>query len=407
VVADSAFDVLVVGGGPVGWACALAAKHTLKQNGKTAPRIAVLDPNPSPSLQKFSGSENAAMLPRVYTVTRDNLVWLAGYGIEPDPLRSADVHNIVVHGQTGNLAFNISDRDARVDRLAAVLEHDWLAAQLASTALAQGVQAVTAHVENSDVLDGMRWVELDDKKMLSASLVVIAQGAASALIEQIGVKVVRRDYSRYGVIANFQTPTPHLGAARQWFLPDQSVLALLPLPQDNGHHALSMVWSVDASRRDTLCAMNQEALCEAVTQASGVPLQAVISAAKSFPLQLARAADPVALRALAVGDSAHAIHPLAGQGVNLGLADAQALGRALAYSGKVGGDAGHALLLSRYRRERYADTLALQATTDILARIYNQESNVFPATFVNLADTGMRVLGRVPAFRRILSSAAN
>ncbi len=407
MVDADAFDVLVVGGGPVGWACALAAKRALTQNGKKATRIAVLDPNPPPALQNFSGDENAAMHARVYTVTHDNLTWLTAHGIAPDPLRSADVHNIVVHDQTGRLAFNISDRDARVDRLAVVLEHDWLAAQLARAAIAHDVQHIPSRVIGSDLLDGTRWVELDDKKMLSASLVVVAQGAASALTEQIGINVVRRDYSRHGVIANFQTSMPHLGAARQWFLPDQSVLALLPLPQHKGQHAVSMVWSVDESRRETLCAMSPEALCEAVTQASGVALQTVISAAKSFPLHLTRAADPVAVRALAVGDSAHAIHPLAGQGVNLGLADAQALGRALTQVSKVGGDAGHALLLSRYRRERYGETLALQATTDTLARIYNQQSSVFPATFANLADTGMRVLGRAPAFRRILSSAAN
>jgi 2-polyprenylphenol 6-hydroxylase len=407
VVAANVFDVLVVGGGPVGWACALAAKHALKQSGNAVQRIAVIDPNAAPATTSFSAQAHAAILPRVYTVTHENLSWLAAQGIKPDPLRSADVHNIVVHEQTGNLAIDISDRDAHVDRLAAVVEHDWLAAQLARAALAQGVQAITARVVSSDVLDGTRWVELDDKKMLTASLIVIAQGAASALIEQIGIKVVRRDYSRFGVIANFQARTPHLGAARQWFLPDQSVLALLPLPQDNGRNALSMVWSVDKARSDALCALDAEALCAAVSQASGVQVQAVLSPAMSFPLKLARAADPVAVRALAVGDSAHAIHPLAGQGVNLGFADAQALGRVLAHAGKVGGDAGHALLLSRYRRERYRDTLALQATTDTLARIYNQESSIFPATFANLADAGMRVLGRVPAFRRILSSAAN
>jgi 2-polyprenylphenol 6-hydroxylase len=411
VVAANAFDVLVVGGGPVGWACALAAKKALTHNGKPAARIAVIDSSATSSatlpLHSVAHSKNTAMHARMYTVAHDNLTWLAALGIAPDPARAADVRNIIVHDQNGTLALNISARDARVDRLAVVLEHDWLAAQLARVATAQSVQTMIARAVSSDLVEGTRFVELDNGQMLPASLVVIAQGAASALTEHIGIKVLRHEYSRFGIIANFQTTVAHLGAARQWFLPDQSVLALLPLPQHDGHHALSMVWSVDASRRDVLCAMDAATLCKTVSAASGVPLPAVISPAQSFSLQLARAPDPVAIRALAVGDSAHAIHPLAGQGVNLGLADAQALGRALAQVGKVGGDAGHPLLLSRYRRERYGATLALQTTTDALARIYNQEPSAFPALFVNLADTGMRVLGRVPAFRRMLSSAAN
>jgi 2-polyprenylphenol 6-hydroxylase len=417
VVALSRFDVLVVGGGPVGWACALAAKTALSKGGHRSPsppRVGVIDTKAALAISEASTSKSSPMGARVYTVTHENLSWLSAHGIALDRERSADVTNIVVHTQDGAQALDISARDARVDRVAAVVEHDWLAVELARAAMKHGVQAINARVASSDLFDGTRFIELEDRSVLSASLVIISQGAGSALADQIGIKTLSRDYARFGVIANFTTTDAHRGAARQWFLPDQSVLALLPLPRHtqqhsphDGQHAVSMVWSVDAARCEALRAMTEAELCAAVSAASGMTLSAVSSSAQSFPLRLSRTANPVAERALVVGDSAHAIHPLAGQGVNLGLADAQALEQVLAKASSVGGDAGHALLLSRYRRLRYAPTLVMQATTDGLARIYNQESRVAPGILANLADGGMRILGRVPTFRRMLSSAAH
>ena len=399
MVTSDAFDVLIVGGGPVGWACALAVQHALVRGA----RVGVIDPNSLAPENPSNRDNDAPISARVYTVTEDNLSWLATHNIAPIAARSANVHNIIVHTQDGAVGLNISDRDARAERLACVVEHDWIAEALRHAALSRGVHAVTARAVTSDVLDGTRYVELDDQSMRSAALVVIAQGGASGLTAQVGIDTLHRDYERFGVIANFACDAPHLGAAKQWFLRDQSVLALLPLPDHLAQHAVSMVWSVDESRRDTLCTMSADELCAEVASASGVTIKGLTSPAQAFPLSLARTADPVGPRALVVGDSAHAIHPLAGQGVNLGLADAQALGNALAQAEVVGNDAGHPLLLARYRRERYGATLAMQATTDLLARIYNQDS---PALSHTISDLGMRVLGRVPAFRRIVSSVA-
>ena len=167
-----------------------------------------------------------------------------------------------------------------------------------------------------------------------------------------------------------------------------------------------MVWSCPPTQAQALCAMSDAALVAAVRAASAdaLSLCAVVGGARSFPLQLLRLPDPVGARVLAVGDAAHAMHPLAGQGVNVGLADARTL-RDLSRDDapRVGGDAGHPLLLGRYRRQRYAPTVAMQLATDGLFRLYNATEHPL---LMAAGDAGMRLFGQLPAFRRMLLSAA-
>jgi 2-polyprenylphenol 6-hydroxylase len=394
----NSFDVIVVGGGPVGWACALAIK-------KTAGRVCVVDRAATPKMP------SGAMQSRVYTVAANHLRWLEEHDVALDHARCAEVDRICVFTQSGLLALNVDARDARKARLAKVVEHEHLSAAAALRALQIGVAHVHGEVAASGMLDGKRYVELADGSLLNAKLVVFAQGANTNLLDTLGVHSIRRDYQRVAVVANFAASDAHRGAAQQWFLPDQSILALLPLPNDADRSAVSMVWSTTAMHAAALQAMPEPELCAAVSHATGnaLRLSTVIAGCKQFPLQLVRVADPVLERALVVGDAAHAVHPLAGQGVNLGFADAIALGAALSLVAQVDGDAGHQLLLAKYRRSRYAAVAAMQAATDGLARIYNlssaeNSSPLLPSAAVG--DLGMRVLGTLPAFRRILSSAA-
>jgi 2-polyprenylphenol 6-hydroxylase len=413
VATGNSFDVIVVGGGPVGWACALAVKK------KTA-SVCVIDRAGIPKMP------SGAMQSRVYTVTQDHLLWLDELDVALDKARCAEVDRIRVFTQSGLLALNIDSRDARKMRLAKVVEHEHLSAATAARALQVGVQYLQSEVVASGALDAYRYVELADGSLLNAKLVVFAQGTDTMLLDTLHIQSIRRDYERVAVVANFTTENAHRGAAQQWFLPDQSILALLPLPdappdtepiappQSNNAYrsSVSMVWSTTVSHAAALKAMSETELCAAVSQATGNALRvsSVIAACKQFPLQLVRVADPVAERALVVGDAAHAVHPLAGQGVNLGLGDAIALGEALSFASQVDDDVGHALLLAKYRRSRYAAVATMQAATDGLARIYNlssaeNSSPLLPSASVG--DLGMRVLGTLPAFRRILSSAAS
>ena len=395
-MSDLSFDVVVAGGGPVGWACALAAQTAL---GKRA-RVAVIERESSrPS------SADVSLSARVYTVASGNLRWLMEQGVQFDLARSAAVTDIVVSGRDGQESLRVSANDAGESALAKVMEHEALTHAIANRAQALGVQLVTGVVSALHDLDAQKLVELGDRRMLQARVVIAADGMQSKLRDLSGIGATVRSYPQHGVVAHLLCQQPHRGAARQWFLPDGSILALLPLPDIEGSSAVSMVWSVSEARADELCALSEIDLIDAVNTASqhAACVTHMTCSAQQFPLTLVRVANPVAQRLVVVGDAAHAVHPLAGQGVNLGVVDARALFEVWQQADKVGGDPGHALLLGRYRRERFGPTLAMQLATDGLFRLYNQTDHPL---LMAAGDAGMRLLSRLPAFRRTLSTAA-
>ncbi len=391
-----AVDVLVAGGGPVGWACALAARRSL---GKRA-RVAVVEREPSRPLPC-----DASLSARVYTVASGNLRWLTEQGVQLDLGRSAAVTDIVVSGRDGQESMRVSANDAGRVELAKVLEHEALTHAISTRAQALGVQLVSGTVAAMHDLDAHKVIEFADRRMLQARVVIAADGMQSRLRELSDIRATVRAYPQHGVVAHLRCDLPHRGAARQWFLPDGSILALLPLPNIDESSAVSMVWSVSEARADELCGLLETDLLDAVNAASQYAAGAthMTSAAQRFPLNLVRVANPIARHLIVVGDAAHAVHPLAGQGVNLGLVDARVLHDVWQHVDKVGGDPGHALLLGRYRRERFGPTLAMQLATDGLFRLYNQVDHPL---LMAAGDAGMRLLSRLPAFRRTLSTAA-
>ena len=398
-MSDLAFDAVIAGGGPVGWACALAAQVAL---GKRA-RVAVVEressrPSPADDVQ-------APLSARVYTIASGNLRWLTEQGVQFDLARSAAVTDIVVSGRNGEASMRISANDAGEAELAKVLEHEALTHAIATRAQALGVQLVSGAVSALHELDAQKLIELADRRVLQARVVIAADGTHSRLRELSDMNATVRAYPQHGVVAHLRCNEPHRGAARQWFLPDGSILALLPLPDVDKAAAVSMVWSASQARADRLCALSEADLLQAINAASQLVLGVThtISTAQQFPLTLVRVAIPVAERLVVVGDAAHAVHPLAGQGVNLGLVDARVLQDVWQNADKVNGDPGHALLLGRYRRERFGPTLAMQLASDGLFRLYNQVDHPL---LMAAGDAGMRLLSRLPAFRRTLSTAA-
>ncbi len=393
----------MAGGGPVGWACALAARHAL---GNTA-RVAVVERDALPDAKSWTTDKPLSA--RVYTVAAGNLRWLASQDVVLDPARSATVSEMRVHGRNGAESLHIRATDIGEDELARVIEHEAMTFAIARAAVQAGVLLVRG--EGVDLHDGgdvgveAKLLELADRSLLQARLVIVADGVQSRLRDAAGLVATRHSYPQHGVVANLIAESGHRDTAAQWFLPDGSILALLPLPDIAGASAMSMVWSADPRRAASLCAMADDELLRAINAISGqtIRLRAVAGRPRSFPLNLLRLADPVGKRVLVVGDAAHAMHPLAGQGVNVGLADARCLFDLWSSVAMAADDPGHPLLLARYRRQRYGPTLAMQMTTDGLFRLYNQSDHPL---LMAAGDAGMRLLGRVPAFRRTLSTAA-
>lgn len=212
-------------------------------------------------------------------------------------------------------------------------------------------------------------LRLEDGTDIEAKLVVGADGAQSWIREAAGIDAPVRPYGQQGVVANFETERPHAHVARQWFRAD-GVLALLPL---HGNR-VSMVWSTWNAAAERLVCLEVPDLVREVEEASHHALGSLklLTPARGFPLRWMRAAECVRPRLALVGDAAHNVHPLAGQGVNLGFQDAEVLAGVLLGRGAQD-DCGDFRLLRRYARARSEPVAVMQSACDALQRLFNNE----------------------------------
>ncbi len=239
----------------------------------------------------------------------------------------------------------------------------------------------------------------DPARVLSAKLIVGADGVRSWVRRAAGISAEPRPYGQTAVVANFACERAHHGIARQWFCADGGVLAWLPLPG----RRISMVWSAPDALAGELVGLDGAALAERVGGAGGHALGSLerITDAASFPLSFLKLPAMIAHRLALVGDAAHGVHPLAGQGVNLGFGDVCALAGILADRGPAT-DPGAPILLERFARRRAEPVLAMQTVTDGLARLFG-----LPTPWLKtLRNAGMTAVDRLPILKRALAQPA-
>jgi ubiquinone biosynthesis UbiH/UbiF/VisC/COQ6 family hydroxylase len=244
-------------------------------------------------------------------------------------------------------------------RLAQALETQ--AASLANVAVTRSARATDFGVEGRTA-----WARLAGGERLEADLLVGADGPDSQVRARLGIPFEERPYGEAAVVANFETEQPHGDVARQWFRPD-GVLAWLPLPG----RRISIVWSTPGAHAEELERLDARAFERRVREAGGAALGdlKLVSSVARFALRLIRVPQPVAPGVALIGDAAHAVHPLAGQGVNLGFQDARALAEAIASRSALEAP-GDLRVLRRYARERREDVTAMQFVTDGLDRLF-------------------------------------
>ncbi|ALF86961.1 MULTISPECIES: UbiH/UbiF family hydroxylase [Ralstonia solanacearum species complex] len=409
-----AFHVAVVGGGIVGRACALR----LAQIGL---RVAHVAPVTSP-VSMPTGPE--AWDARVYAFSSSSQALLEQLRIWPalDMSRVQPVQDMRVfgdeaatRGEYAHADLHFSAYAAGTPQLAWIAESSLIERAL-ETALrfAHTVQTFTHAATGFEMeADAVR-LTLADGQAIRAECVVGADGKQSWVRQQAGIPADAKPYRQLGVVANFQAEHWHQDTAWQWFLgtsaeraraPDDQarargeILAMLPLPD----RRVSMVWSADEDHARDLLALSPDALCRAVEAAAGGAVAArfgrlsCITPAQGFPLVLQHAGRLVAPRVALVGDAAHVVHPLAGQGMNLGLRDVAELGRVMAERETMR-DHGDLRLLRRYERARREDLLSLTAATDGLHTLF-----ALPGTLPSVVrNAGMRVVGLTPFIKRLL-----
>jgi 2-octaprenyl-6-methoxyphenol hydroxylase len=245
-------------------------------------------------------------------------------------------------------------------------------------------------------------VALADGRKLSAPLLVAADGRNSPMREAAGIRAARWRYDHQAIVSVLRHQRPHDHVAYEIFYPT-GPFALLPMT-DKGGHRSAIVWSVPQEDAAGWLALNDEDFAAEAQAAMGGFLGpiAMLAPRSSFPLGFHHAAQITARRLALIGDAAHAIHPIAGQGLNLGFRDAAALAEVVVEGARLGLDLGDSQLLDRYQRWRALDSLSVALATDSLTRIYGVPGRIPSA----VRRFGMGLVERVAPLRNRLMSEA-
>jgi ubiquinone biosynthesis UbiH/UbiF/VisC/COQ6 family hydroxylase len=354
------FDVVIVGGGLVGLALAAALRDSGLQP-------ALVEPQAPRDVPAGSAWDN-----RLYAISPGSAAFLERCGawqsVPGD--RIARVERMRIFGDDGRAELQFSAYDAGLRELAFIVENDRLQESL--WRIARGSARIFCPAGWSTLEFGERRVSLhlDDGTELAARLIVGADGAESRVRTAAGITAAPSAYGQLGVVANFSCEKAHGSVAFQWFRRD-GVLALLPMP---GNH-VSMVWSIGEERGRELLQQSAGELAAEVEVASHGVVGAleVVTPAAAFPLRLLRVTEFTRARIALIGDAAHIVHPLAGQGVNLGFRDARELSAVLANRGPQR-DCGDRQLLRRYARARREDVLSMQLMTHGLQKLFSHDA---------------------------------
>jgi 2-octaprenylphenol hydroxylase len=380
-------DVVIMGGGLVG----LSLARALAGSGLS---LALVD-RAAPA--RYEEWDPGSWDPRVYAVSPGSEAFLAGNGAWPGTAadRIAPVLEMQVFGDQPRSRIVFGAYEAHVPRLASIVENRLLLGALWRALDGQPDLAVLAPAQCEAVTFGRDAADLTltGGLGLRARLLVAADGQDSWLRSQAGIAARIDPYGQSAVVANFACDHAPEGTAFQWFRTD-GIMALLPLPGNR----VSLVWSVEQQAADALMAA-PETLEAKVSEAAGHALGELkmITAPAAFELRLARVARLVQPRLALVGDAAHTLHPLAGQGVNLGFQDARELAQVLSDRGACS-DVGELRLLRRYERARREAILAMTLVTDGLKRLFN--SQVAPLAW--LRNRGLNLVDHAPPLKHRL-----
>ncbi|ALK07927.1 ubiquinone biosynthesis hydroxylase [Blastochloris viridis] len=383
-------EIVIAGGGFAGLALALALRQGLGR----AAHIVVGDPAlAAPAAADGRASAFAAASRRL----------LAALGVWPQLTAAAQpiLDMVVTDSRTADAVrptlLTFAGEVEPGEPFAHMIENRVVLDALAAACRDAGIEMVPAAVlRATDDAGGARILaEFADGRSVLAHLVAAADGGRSHLRQRAGIATLSRQYRQSGIVATLGLEFDHDSRAEEHFLPS-GPFAFLPL---TGRRA-SIVWTDDSSAAAHWCRLAPEAFVDEVAARLGARFGrlTLIDAPRAFPLRLMIAREFVKGRLALVGDAAHVIHPVAGQGLNLGLRDIAALAEAMVDAARLGLDLGGPEVLERYARWRRFDTLTMAAATDGLNRLFSTDAG--PLRLVR--DIGLGVVERMPGVKQLI-----
>ena len=390
------YDIIVVGAGLVGAAC--AARLATGFGGDQL-RIAVIEG------RKFSPLQGNGFDPRVVALTEASRTLLDEMGVwaQVQNARVCPYYGMDVWDAEGTGRIEFDCADVRAPTLGHIVENSLLQGALQQR-LMQLDNVALLCPETVDSLsrlpDQQVQLGLQSGRCISADLIVAADGAMSPIRTLAEMPVREWNYGHHAIVTTITTERSHDYIARQRFMAT-GPLAFLPLQTQSGYsHHCSIVWSQNEAEAKRLMALDDEAFCRALTQAGEGCLGEVKAVDRrfSFPLRQRHAIDYVKPGLALVGDAAHTIHPLAGQGVNLGFQDVTVLAEEVLRAVQRGLSPGDALSLGRYQRRRKPDNLRMMALMEGFKRLFEQDA--LPVRL--LRNVGMSQLNHIQPLKNQL-----
>ena len=381
-------EIAIVGAGLVGLSAAIACA-------KLGKKVVLID-NQAIEIKTLSSDFDT----RIYALTPPSVAWLQSIGVWEfvDTTRVTPIASMQLWQHDAADALVLADSDAHVENLGVIIENQnlmqALQQQLNTLDVTVMTDAVCQNLENTLETNDLTVFKGQKTVKIQAKLLLAADGAGSWVRQATGISVKTKDFNQTALVANFVTQKPHNNAAMQWFRPHDT-LALLPLSGQK----VSLVWSLSTERAVELLNQRADVFAAAVTQHTNGVLGDLtnIGEVKSFALQQQTANDLVADKLVLLGDAAHTIHPLAGQGVNLGFRDVMVLETQLnqLHSMQTIADA---QMLKHYARLRKLDVTNINSLTSGLDSWFAEDNEMIK----NVSNWGFKRLNGFKMAKKLL-----
>ncbi|MDD9890354.1 MAG: UbiH/UbiF/VisC/COQ6 family ubiquinone biosynthesis hydroxylase [Gammaproteobacteria bacterium] len=397
------YDIVIVGGGMVGSTMACLLRESPFQ-------IALVDRMDITNRQAKFGADSEKLDPRVSALTAASKKLFTELGVwgDVEKQRCCNYYDMNVWDADGTGSISFAAAELNQPELGTIVENSILNEALYRHISEQENLSFLAPVRIESHRDADKFSRLitESGNSISAKLVIAADGANSKIRELCGFRTREWDYNHHAIVTTVRTELPHQQTALQRFI-ETGPLAFLPLAKsavDHEQNYCSIVWSAIPERAEELLALDDEEFCAELTQCIESRLGTIqwCDERFSFPLRQRHAVDYVKGNVVLIGDAAHSIHPLAGQGVNLGFLDAAVLARELVHGQQVGRSVADPTVLGRYQRKRIGHNLGMMWLMEGFKHLFAEQA--LPIRW--LRNIGMSGVDNVSAVKNQLARRA-